>query len=641
MVMPGMGFGLDLPCITVTLRGSPLKAAARQSWMQAMGSLHPLLRGLAERPDLARVESLGNDDWPSTVKWLLHSWHGIQDMLGAPASAPGRVLSLTSGRARCVVPVTGSSASAMLGLLIGSVHMLSGLPQGLRQDPQQRATLQKILASLQAMLLAPSNVPMFISAARKMELPMLELPGRIWQFGIGSRARWLDSSYTDATPHVAHNLSKRKDLAAKMLQKAGIPATEHHLVRSADHAVGVAHSFGYPVVVKPVDRDGGDGVFTDLRTPEEVRAAYVAASRFSSNLLVERHVEGRDYRLVVLHGRLIFALERVAAGVIGDGVHSVMALLNQRNAQAIQMQPPRPEIELNQEALRLLERQRLTTASVPAPGQRVRLRSAANHALGGSVVAVTDQVHADNMRLAIRSAEALRLDLAGIDVLMPDITRSWFEVGATICEVNGQPYLGRNSSAHLYAEILTALVPGSGRVPTVVVVGAEAQTVFWMRHIEEALTGYGRVVGMAGPNGVRIGDEQISRDWGGAAHATQVLALDRRVETMVIGLYDTHVLQQGLAFSRFDWLLLVGTPASGDRDAQSAPQLLKQLLDMLLPACDGIVLYGESYTAISGNLKPHTPADVQALPPPGDWLAPALSKLLARHGMDQAEGSRP
>jgi hypothetical protein len=60
---------------------------------------------------------------------------------------------------------------------------------------------------------------------------------------------------------------------------------------------------------------------------------------------------------------------------------------------------------------------------------------------------------------------ALRLDLAGVDLLIPDISQSYKKVGGVICEVNAQPQL----SKHLPYELLQKLVTNFGRIPTVMI----------------------------------------------------------------------------------------------------------------------------------------------------------------------------
>ena len=128
----------------------------------------------------------------------------------------------------------------------------------------------------------------------------------------------------------------------------------------------------------------------------------------------------------------------------------------------------RKPIVIDHEVHDWLKHQGLTLTSVPAEGQRVRLRGAANVSTGGTREEVLHKAHPDNLALAAHAARVLRLDLAGIDLLIPDIARSWKESGAAICEVNAQPQISR----HLLRPLLLRLLPDGGRIPVVAMVGS-------------------------------------------------------------------------------------------------------------------------------------------------------------------------
>ena len=159
-----------------------------------------------------------------------------------------------------------------------------------------------------------------------------------------------------------------------------------------------------------------------------------------------RNISGRDYRLNVFNGELIWAIERVPGGVTGDGKSSITKLVELLNSDPLRGEgthAPLKQLNLDDEARQLLRQYSRDENSVPAEGEFVRLRRNANVATGGTPVSVFDQIHPDNKLLAIRAAAALRLDLAGVDLLIPDIGQSWKLGGAAVCEVNSQPNLGQ------------------------------------------------------------------------------------------------------------------------------------------------------------------------------------------------------
>jgi cyanophycin synthetase len=425
--------------------------------------------------------------------------------------------------------------------------------------------LAKVRSDLASHAGKASNMPRLLRAANQLGMPWDRLTDKVFTFGQGARMRWLDSTFTDETPYLSTGLARRKQDCANLLRRAGLPAPVHRLVHDEDEAVRAAQQIGYPVVVKPADRDGGIAVAADLRGEAEVREAFGKARAKSANILVERHFEGRDFRLTVFHGRLFWATERIPAGVTGDGVQNVEALVAQVNAD-----PDRgssalatlKKIQLDAETDALLARQGLARSSVPDAGRFVRLRRASNVALGGLPVAVTSDVHPDNAALAVRAAHLLRLDMAGIDLLIPDIRRSWLETGALICEVNAQPALGQLTAAHLYVPILRELVPGNGRIPIAVVVGAADPDALG-RAVAGKLAAHACNVVWAGPTGAGLLSERLGVQPLAAYEAGLVVLAERRADAAVVFIDAADPLSKGLAFDRFD-VLATAVPTEPD-----------------------------------------------------------------------------
>jgi hypothetical protein len=153
------------------------------------------------------------------------------------------------------------------------------------------------------------------------------------QIGYGRRARLLHSTLTDATPSLGVTLAKDKVRTARWLRQAGLPVPQHIEVADPEAALAAAERLGWPVVVKPADRDRGDGARANLSSPELVEAAFAHASAISKRVLVEKHITGHEYRLTVVNGELFWAHERVPASVTGDGHHSLRALIEPENAR--------------------------------------------------------------------------------------------------------------------------------------------------------------------------------------------------------------------------------------------------------------------------------------------------------------------
>ncbi len=435
------------------------------------------------------------------------------------------------------------------------------------------------------------NTLRFLEAAEDAGIPWQRIQGNVYQFGWGMRGQWLDSSFTENTSFIATRLAHDKMATARVLRSAGLPAPEHMRVGSADAAVQAAERLGYPVVVKPSDLDRGQGVAADLKDAAGVREAFARARALSANVLVERFYPGADYRLQVFNGDVFWAVHRVPGGVEGDGESTIAALLEKLNADPMRGPPGSPllkQIQLDDEARTLLSEQGLDTRAVPGKGEFIRLRRTANVATGGVPVPVLEQAHPDNLELARRVAAIMRLDLVGLDLLMPDIRRSWLEVGAVICEVNAQPQL----SPQLPAFLLERLVHGQGRIPVVLVMGALTDP-DWAHALAALPVPASSVVGIATPEGLEIRGARASTTAGNLYRRGQALLRDPSLGAAVLVMDRAEDISAGLPVDRFDHLLLMGPPADNGETAWAEWQKLAERFarlatgSVLVNAADG------------------------------------------------------
>lgn len=529
-------------------------------------------------------------DLDGIVRYMVTSAGVIQKSVGLPVWQTGvamRVLSDDTESIRRIlvlIPVLLPCGSAMLKLMSCLVALFNVPPDndGVEVVITQ---LKDAIAALGRSLPGDSNTSHFLNAAVACGIPISWLTNDVFQFGYGSRQRLLAGSFTDATSRMGAALTRQKLMGADVLAQHGLPVPAHIAVTDARAAVNAAERIGYPVVVKPADLDGGVGVTTNIMSSAQLLEAVALALQHSPHLLVEKYVSGRDYRLVVLNGELIWAIERLPGGVTGDGAQNIAQLLEQRNAHPLcgdARHLPLKPLHLDAEAMSFLDLAGLDAESVPACGDFVRLRRVANIAAGGFPQPVFDQVHPDNRLLAERAGRAVGVDLAGVDLLIEDIARSWHETGAAICEVNAQPVLGYVTSSHVYTQILRTLVRGQGRIPIIVILGA-GEVMAIPTALASHLAAAGLRIGIAGPRGVTINGNYISTAAGGAFSDARILIRDRQVDCAIVCLDDTSALDTGLPFDMFDVAILTDGNIAGP--AVSAHDNRRALLRAIGPAC--------------------------------------------------------
>lgn len=453
-------------------------------------------------------------------------------------------------------PVAVASA-ALLRQLLALLERAVATPDGAVLTPAEQSQWRRWADRMASQAPTGTNNARLLRAARALGLPVRQLTKDRFQLGWGRRARWLQSSLTDATPSLGVQTARDKALTHQLLGAAGVPVPRQVEVGDARAAVAAANRLGFPVVVKPADRDGGVGARAGLKDAQAVAQAYEQARRFSRRVLVEQHLVGHEYRLTVVHGQLFWAHQRVPAQVTGDGASSLQALVNREN-QHRRAGPAGGlrSIVVDAEMLGYLQEQDLSMLSVPGAGEAVRLQRVPAATTGGDGRAFTETIHPDNAWLAERAAALLRMDVAGVDLIMPDVTRSWREVGGGITEVNAIPQISNLTQADLHQHLLQRLVPGDGRVPVVVVLGGAESDAPWLAALLDRLESSGLTVGLSTPKALTLGGRWVRGPRVSAFDDVQLLQLDPSVGAVVV-LTDAQefATRTGLPFDRLDVLV--------------------------------------------------------------------------------------
>ncbi len=406
------------------------------------------------------------------------------------------------------------------------------------------------------------NTLRILYAAVEKNIPCRWLVGANYQFAWGKYARWTESSFTEATSVIAVNFARNKAWAAHLLRQAGVPVPEHEVVKSVEAALQCAAKLGYPVVVKPPALDGGVGVAAGLENERVVEVAFHEAKKFSEEVLIEKHIVGEDYRLTVWNGKLVWAIHRQPGGVVGDGQHTIRVLLEKINADPRRGDHARfalTRLVVDKEAEDLLNEAGVSLESVPAQGQFIALRRKANVNTGGYPMPCLERVHPDNRRLVERAAQTLKLDIAGVDFIIPDIAVSWRKNGGAICEVNAQPAFYAATQRHLYGEFLSTLVLGTGRIPVIVIVGDKLADLL-AKNISALLQTQGKVVGRVGLQAAFVNEEEMGMASFNLFLASQMLLGMEAVEILVVVVSAPDILQTGIAFDRYDIFIFAQTP---------------------------------------------------------------------------------
>jgi len=540
-------------------------------------SLIALLPGLAEHPDKSNqpggfvAELRGGSDLPlgyvvaRVATELLRDGTQSVGLAGVTRRAEGALQDafFLYEDADIAVQAGHTAVLLVLALLPARLRPRSAFPPNINAGETLAAFARWLgTAALDQTAMA------LIREARRRDIPwfVLDRRRRIVQLGQGCKLRRIRETVTDATPAITTWIQADKSTTNRLLAGLHFPVPKQARVSDAEAAVSAAQKVGYPVAVKPLDSGKGRGISLMVSDDDAVRAAFAIARRYSAHVIIENHIVGADYRVLIVDGRMRAAAKRLPAAVTGDGQRTIadlVAEVNKDPRRGVGFSRLMNRIELDAQSDALLTKQGHSRKSVPKHGELVLLRETANISTGGTAVDVTDVVHPENRWMLERAVRVTGADIAGVDFLSPDISRSYREAGGAICEINASPGLRPHQIAEgpprdVVGPIVDMLFPekGNGRIPIAAITGTNGKTTT-SRMLAHILRSAGdaigiKTVGLVTTDGVHVDDQLVGKgDFAGGTGA-RVLLRDPSVEAAVLETARGGIVKSGLAFEHCD-----------------------------------------------------------------------------------------
>jgi len=227
-----------------------------------------------------------------------------------------------------------------------------------------------------------------------------------------------------------------------LLREAAIKVPEGKIISNNTELEKACNTINYPVAIKPLDGNHGRGITSAIKNIEEATVAFKRAKEISHDVIVEKHISGADYRMLVINYKFVAAAKRSPAQITGDGKLSIEKLVEKEN------QDPRrgyghenvlTKIELDKISLQLIEKKGYNLQSILPENEILILKDTANLSTGGTAKDVTEIVHPSNIFMTERIARLIDLDVCGIDIITSDISKPIEETGGCVIEVNAGP----------------------------------------------------------------------------------------------------------------------------------------------------------------------------------------------------------
>lgn len=448
------------------------------------------------------------------------------------------------------------------GLYAGSeaVEIVNSLLKDEKYD------LEKTIAELKDIrddhYLGPSTASI-VREAEMRGITVLRLDDyNLVQLGEGKYQKRIQAAMTSNTSLIGVETAGNKRLTKVMLADAGIPVPKGTVVRKLESAVEDAEWLGYPVVVKPHDGHQGKGVTTNISNEQELVEAFERAKAISGKVIVEQFFTGNDYRMLVVGGKFVAAAKRIPAAIIGDGQHTIAELIdleNQNPNRGHGHENVMTRLKISSVTGHLLKKAGYSMDTVLVKDEQFLLELTANLSTGGSAEDVTDRVHRSNRFMAERIARIVGLDIAGIDVMAPTLSKPISKAGGGVIEVNAAPGLrmhlapAKGNPRAVAKPIIDMLFPEGAPhdIPIVAVTGTNGKTTT-VRMIANMLSGVGYSVGMTTTDGIYLQNRLIASGDMSGPYSAKVVLRDPMVDCAVLETARGGILREGLGYIMAD-----------------------------------------------------------------------------------------
>jgi cyanophycin synthetase len=503
------------------------------------------------------------------------------------------------------------------------------------------ANIEHLKEMIDDLCLGPSTA-CIVNGAKEKLIPFIRLSkGNLVQLGYGAQQKRIWTAETNQTSAIAETISRDKNLTKSLLASVGVPIPYGELVKDVEHAWQVAQEIGFPVVVKPQDGNHGRGVFTNLRTKEEIYAAYEVARHEGSGVLVEKFIQGDEHRLLVVGDHLVAAAKGEECKVVGDGKHTVLELIELQINSDPRRGPtedyPLNQVRIDSIAELELKSQGYVSDSIVELGKPVLIQRNGNVAFD-----VTDIVHPSVAKKVVLAAKVVGLDIAGVDLVAMDISKPLEEQEAAIVEVNAGPGLlmhikpAKGNAQPVGQAIIKHLFPHqqSGRIPIIGVCGSKDSTLvsqicaYFLK-----LNNY--YVALSTQQGLSFNHRAVEKNGSSEWERGRRTILNPLVEAAVIEITAKGVLMEGVPYDLCSVGVVTGIdktilfPEQSIVEEKQLFSLYRTQVDVVIPEADGVAVLNADDTLVV-EMADISPAEVMFYSP--DPSNAALTDLANKGG---------
>ncbi|MCK0470260.1 acylphosphatase [Halalkalibacter sp. APA_J-10(15)] len=257
------------------------------------------------------------------------------------------------------------------------------------------------------------------------------------------RTHYFSYSKGDKITSEAIKACRSKELTRECLVKHNVPTPigkSFPRNYNKEEVLEFIDEIDFPVVVKQMKGSLGKGVFVNITDIDTAFKAiqYNCEVMNSEDFIIEKHVDGDECRVYVIEDKVIAAVKRVPANIVGDGKSTIKDLVEKKNI--LRKENPnlyKRLIKLDDQALTALKELNYNEHTILSEGEIVFLKETSNLSSGGDPIEVTNHFSPELEKIAISAAKAVGMNHCGLDMIIDFKKNTGY-----VIEVNSRAHLG-------------------------------------------------------------------------------------------------------------------------------------------------------------------------------------------------------
>jgi len=232
------------------------------------------------------------------------------------------------------------------------------------------------------------------------------------------------------------NIPLFKDLSYFFWRKNNIPIPKTITAFSFQEAKRKMKKISFPLVIKDARASQSRNLWVNI--PDLAKSSSVLKKLFSDYLIeaviIQEFVRGEEFRILTLKNRILGIAQLIPPFLIGNGQATIKSLIKELERKR------KCQVIIDQEMKVLIKKQGFSLNSILPINQKLLLREYSKISQGGQIKNFSlNNIHPEIEKLCLKAVKVTGLELAGLDIIARDLTKSPKEQKIKFIEINGRP----------------------------------------------------------------------------------------------------------------------------------------------------------------------------------------------------------